>query len=288
MLRVLYALRKIILPGYWLWSLAFVALSSLPELATITQGVVLSWEPIVSGYDMTLLLRAFEPGAFPSLKVLSFTMGVADTLTLVQHPYYLRHLTHLDFRCPVSQSSPFKNIRHIINAIGLSSPNLRRLNMNFRFNNIFAKNEEDASEMPPLDTLSGIAKINALEYFEFGYPVPLRYDLKDLHLFASKLQKLRHLHLNATPLFTSDRTLPNIDVLKVFAQHCPDLESLGFCANIRRPPYLYLGMQTPIFNGVVHINLGASIIAADFIEDVFDFIEQICPRGYMVASKYLT
>jgi hypothetical protein len=285
MLEDLRLLRKIALPGYWLTPSVFTTLSKLPLLSTIEQDLFGYLNSGMIFRLMPLPYSQLEQDAFFSLERLTLAINVKN-MDFLRHPHYPQRLTHLMLHCPYETPRP-ADVQHMLKTLSASSPALQSLRIDLRVDR-FEEDEEDAHMQPPLSTFSPISGFKFLEHFDFEYQVPLQYTSAELASFAPNLHKLRHLNFNAAPFYTVHRQLPNLDVLRIFAQHCPQLEFLGLCVVVNE---LALSIHTTpdeahAFDHPMHLNMGTSMIENELLSNVALFIAQTCPFGCEITSGY--
>jgi hypothetical protein len=138
----------------------------------------------------------------------------------------------LDLRIPRIDS--LDDVSCIFSVIGASFPSLARLSLV-----IDAAGAQGNGERL---NLSGLFRLNSLEYLSVQCPVPLPLTDEDVEMMLSSCPGIQHLAFNPSPdlssLLSYIGPLPTLDAIFIAASRGPRLSYLGICIDPTVPPRL--------------------------------------------------
>jgi hypothetical protein len=289
MLRTLVCLRSLILPPYWYTERVVQAISTHPDLHSMTESP-LSRKNGGDPGDLDSFHPKLGRGCFPSLITLHVACSPVDSIAFFTSLSYPTNIRFLMLRC-ATIAPVASEIHKILITISTSLPHLTHLHLEFRVDRASALDHNDGLPIS-MDILEPAKRLSKLRSFQFHHQRPLESTIRQTFKFGSQLPSLRKLILNHCPFLLHATDIPTIHFrhLPMIVQECPHVTELGIRVQCDPDQDLVDTMRLirlPETGSLRKLHLGLSTHFPDSDPKVVaKFLYHVCAPGCQLTCDY--
>ncbi|KAF7797268.1 hypothetical protein EIP86_008463 [Pleurotus ostreatoroseus] len=269
----LHQLKELVVPMYFITSLAMSELALLPALESVEFA-----HPIEGGTGDRADVVEFNPAllddAFPALKRLSFSSHLQHAVNFLNHPASPRNLVSIYLQVLAIDNPPI--LQHYFISVAHHLGRLTELYIDF----LLGPDSPIVTPPPPpiarpcLETFRPLMSCRCLRRLELRWDYQLYIRESDLEELAMSWPFLELLLLNCDPIPEPEPPMLSPLALVFFAKHCLRLRELALYIDGCRVPTADLELVPP-FVRLEKLSLGSSPIADE--DAMALFLSQLCP-----------
>ena len=277
-------LENITLPRFHLCDNVIERLSTKPFLARLTTTKNGPRDPV----RLTPLELQFSDGSYRALCVITLAGNAQSIARLLRQPFFPSKLTglHLDMQRQQSPNEVRSLLDCVVSTCGSSIKELvfHDYDHHRHYQAPMPRTWEDI--VISLDTLKPFLGCAQLTTLEIRHNYPLAFRTRDWEVVASSFPSIENLYLNevAHEIIPQFGHLPKLDVIAVFARHCPKLVNLGLLVEASDTKYLRGRDRWPVM-ALKSLSVGESYIRPHNEEAVALFLARVLSRGCQITSR---